>query len=159
MSKIVVIKRAARGGEIGLFPVDGRGQEVVGRIALGKEVTSEVKQARNTRQLRLFWVIVDFVATHCPMFEGRMKEDIADAIKVATGHTKKLIDVGDGHVHVIPRSIGETNMTQEDFDEFFTAACLVIADRWMPQGTLPASIRAELVALIDGPHMVGSKVA
>lgn len=159
MTKIILKHREARAGELGLFPVDTRGADTTAKIKPGSEVTADVRRARNTRQLRLFWVIVDFVAMHCPLFEGRTEDDIADAVKVATGHVRKFISADTGEVFYVTKSIAETKLEQEEFEDFFNKACLVIATRWMPDGTAPDDVRRELLAMIDGPGAIGSKVA
>jgi len=159
VTKIVVKHREAKAGEVGLFPVDQRGFEVTSRIKLGREVTCDVRKARNTRQLRLFWVIVDFVAMHCPMFEGKVTDDIAETLKVATGLVRKLVRADTGEVFYVVRSIAEKNLEQDKFDEFFRCACDVIANRWMASGTTPEDVRKELLLMVDGPGAIGSRVA
>jgi hypothetical protein len=159
MPKIILKRREARAGEIGLFPADARADEVCAKIKLGNEATADVRNARNTRQLKLFWVIVDFVSEHCELFEGRVKDDIAEALKIATGLVRRCIDIETGEVTNIVRSIAEDKLEQATFDDFFQKACLVIAQRWMPAGTTPESVRAELLAKIDGPGAIGSRVA
>lgn len=159
MTKIILKRREARAGEIGLFPTDARSDEVLGKIKIGHDAKCDVSNARNTRQLRLFWVIVDFVSEHCDVFEGRVKDDVAEALKIATGLVRRCIDIETGEVTNVVRSIAEDKLNQTDFDEFFQKACIVVAQRWMPAGTTPESIRAELLAMIDGPGAIGSKVA
>jgi hypothetical protein len=159
--KTILKLRPARPGEIGLFPDDARGFEVFNKLKnrVGKDVKTDVSFARNTRQLRLFWVIVDFVEQHCDLFEDVVQDNIAEALKIATGLVRNCIDIKTGEVTTVVRSMAEDKLDQETFDEFFQKACRVIAERWMPAGTTPESVRAELLRKIDGPRAIGSRVA
>lgn len=159
MTEAIFRYREARAGELGLFPVDEEGADLVGKIKVGKEVGCDVIQRRNPKHHRLFFAIVKFLQLHSDRFDETPIPKIKDAIKLATGLADTFIDAQTGQTYYVLRSISFAAMDQGAFNEFFDDACGVIAKRWMPAGTTVESVRKELLSMIDGPGALGSKVA
>lgn len=159
MTEIILRHREARAGELGLFVVDEQGAEVVHKIKVGRDVKCDVIQSRHPKHHRLYWKIVQFVSLHCPIFENVPLDKIHVALKVATGLVDTVINAETGETFYVLRSISWASMDQTEFDPWFSEAVKVIAKRWMPVGTTVESVRAELLALIDGPGAIGSRVA
>lgn len=159
MTEVILRKRASRSGEVGLFPVDDEGGELLAKIKDGRDVGCDVIQRRNPRHHRALFNIIRFVQTHSPTMADVPTEHLRTALKIATGLVDNFIDTESGRSVLIPRSMSFAAMDQTEFNEFFDQACKVIAHRWMPAGTTPEDVRAELILLIDGPHAIGSRVA
>lgn len=159
MTDIILRHREARAGELGLFPVDEQGADVVGKIKTGRDVRADVKQSRHPKHHRLYWQIIKFISMHCPLFENVARDRIHVALKVATGLVDTVINAETGETFYVLRSISWAAMDQTKFEPWFDDACRVIAHRWMPTNTTPESVRAELLALVDGPAAIGSRVA
>jgi hypothetical protein len=159
MTEVILKHRAARAGETGLFAVDEQGSEVLHKIKLGSDVGCDVKRRRHPRHHRLYWKIIQFIQLHCPLFENVPLDKIHVALKVATGLVDTTINIETGEPFYVLRSIAWGAMDQSEFEPWFNDAVNVIAKRWMPPGTTAESVRAELLAMIDGPGKVGSKVA
>lgn len=159
MTEIILRKREARAGEVGLFPVDAEADEVLGKVKNGRDVGCDVKQRRNPLHHRLFFAIIRFLQLHAPIFESAPTDKIKDAVKLATGLADTFIDSETGQTYYVLRSISFAAMDQTAFNAFFDEAVRVIASRWMPAGTAPEDVRKELLAMIDGPGAIGSKVA
>jgi hypothetical protein len=137
-----------------LVPVDQEGLDILSRLRDERDVTVEIKQARNPRHHRLFFAILKFIVEHTDQFDGI--EQAKTAIKVACGEVDPFIDPGTGKTFWITRSINWSAMDQTRFSAFFDRACWVIANRWMPEGTTPESVRAEIEAMIEPSHMRGA---
>jgi hypothetical protein len=152
LSEAIFQKRPPRySGEVGLFPVDEDGVELLHRkIKDGKQVAVAVTQRRNPRHHRLYFAILKFLSEHTETFAGRDPEIISTAVKLATGLVKTFVDVETGRPVMVPLSISWGAMDQTRFNEFFDRACDVIANRWMPAGTTSDAVRDELLAMVDG---------
>jgi len=93
------------------------------------------------------------------VFENVPIEKIKDAVKLATGLADTFVDAETGKTYYVLRSMSFASLDQAAFNSFFDEACMVIANRWMPAGTTPEDVRKELLAMVDGPGALGSKVA
>jgi hypothetical protein len=161
MTEVILRKRAARAGEIGLFAVDDDGADLLRKIKDNRDVGADVIQRRNPRHHRLYWACVKFTAMHAPRFEGVSLNKVHVALKLATGFVDTFVDAETGDTCYVPRSTSFAAMDQTEFNAFFDDACRVIACRWMPAGTTAEDVRAELIEMVDGPHAaaLGSKIA
>jgi hypothetical protein len=159
MSEVILRFRAARAGELGLFPVDDEGADLWQRLKVNRDVGAEVKQRRNPRHHRLFFGMLKFVKEHCETFERASLDQIKDALKLATGLVDTFVDQRTGETYYVLKSISFAAMDQATFSQWFEAATDVIAERWMPAGTTPDDVRKELFRLVDGPQAIGERVA
>jgi hypothetical protein len=152
-------KRVAHAGEVGLFPVDEESYDTLARIKHNRDVGCSVVQRRNPRHHRLFFAILKFVQMHSPILGFAPIEHLKNAVKLATGLYTTYIDTETGEVSRVLRSISFAAMDQTEFAPWFDEACRVIATRWMPVGTTPASVREELIRMVDGPHALPMEAA
>jgi hypothetical protein len=152
MTEVIMRKRVAHAGEVGLFPVDEESYDTLARIKHNRDVGCSVVQRRNPRHHRLFFAVLKFVQMHSPVMFGVPVDYLKTAVKLATGLCDTFIDQRTGEVYRVPRSIAFAAMDQTEFAPWFDEACRVIAQRWMPAGTTPASVRDELIRMVDGPH-------
>jgi hypothetical protein len=159
MTEIILRKRVARAGEIGLFSVDDEGYELISKLKDGRDVGADIVQRRNPRHHRLFFAICKFVQIHSPLMSDQSIEEIKDALKLATGHVTRYVDADTAQTFYVCKSISWSAMDQTAFNQFFDDACRVVANRWMPAGTTPEDVRRELILLVDGPNAIGERVA
>lgn len=137
-----------------LVPVDDEGRQIMSGIANGRDVLVEVKNARNPRQHRLLFAMLNFCLQHSIIPDtGEVRFDnikqVLLALKVATGEVDTYIDADNGRAFFIPRSISFASMDQSAFNDFFDRAIYVIAERWMPYGTTETAVRTEILMMID----------
>lgn len=142
-----------------LVPVDDEGFDALAKVKDGRDVTVEFKQSRNTRHHRLVFAIFKFVKMHSDTMADASIEQIKTAIKLATGHVETFVDCQTGKTVCVPRSIAFEAMDQLEFNQFFDAACAVVANRWLPEGVTPEDVRRELIEMVDGKHALGERVA
>lgn len=133
--------------------------EALETIKQGREVLLSFRVPRNIRHHKLFFAILKFLQYHSHRFENVPIERIKDAVKLATGLADTFIDAETGKTYYVLRSISFAAMSQDEFRVFFDDACRVIASRWMPPNTTAESVRTELLAMVDGPGAIGSRVA
>jgi len=159
MTEAIFRYREARQGELGLFPVDTEGAEMLHGTKEGKDVAVEVRARRNPRHHRLFFAILKFLQMHAERFEETPIEKIKDAVKLATGLADTFLDAETGKTYYVLRSISFASMDQGSFNSFFDEATKVMASRWMPAGTTAESVRKELFEMVDGPAAIGTRAA
>lgn len=155
MTEIILRKRAARAGEIGLFSVDDEGAELIHKLKDGRDVGADVVQRRNPRHHRLAFALFKFVKMHCELFSDASIEEIKDAVKLATGWVRRYVDADTCQVFYVCKSISWAACDQTEFNQFFDAAVNVITRKWMPLGTLSEDVRRELLLMVDGEHAIG----
>lgn|SRR5262249_32582663 len=150
MTEIILRKRVARAGEVGLFSVDDEGYEIIAKLPHNRDVGCEVIQRRNPRHHRLFFAILKFVEMHSPVMANVPLDRLRVAVKLATGLVDTFVDHTTGELVSVPRSIAWAAMDQTEFARWFDSACVVISKRWMPEGTTAESVRDELIRMVDG---------
>lgn len=159
MTEIIVRKVRLPDGRPALVPVDDEGYELIHKLKDGRDVGADVVQRRNPRHHRLFFAICKFIQMHSPLMGEQSIEEIKDALKLATGHVTRRVDTDTAQTFYVCKSISWSAMDQTAFNQFFDAACKVVADRWMPAGTTPDDVRRELILMVDGPQAIGERVA
>jgi hypothetical protein len=159
VTEIILRKRAARAGEVGLFSVDDEGAELIGRLKNNRDVGADIIQRRNPRQHRLFFAILQFVKMHCPIWADEPIEEIRYHVKMRCGLVDRHIDMETARVTYREQSMSFAAMDQTKFNAFFQNACDLIAQRWMPPGTTPEDVRRELILMVDGEHALERRSA
>jgi hypothetical protein len=122
-------------------PVGAESVEVLRSYKDGDEFISETRGARNIKQLKLFWALVDLVVDATDKTKTDVKKSLATDLK----YIDIWVDM-QGNTHVEPQSISPEKMTQAVFNDFFKSATQVIAG-WLE--TSPNAIRerhAEMMA-------------
>lgn len=134
-----------RGGT--LVPTTPDAEQALRAVRDGREVMVALRPPRNIKHHRLLFAMLNFVIEHSDTFENK---DLAlIGLKIACGLVDPYIDPGTGKTFFVPRSIAFESMSQDEFNGFFDRACFVVAERWMPSGTTPESVRAEILAMIE----------
>jgi hypothetical protein len=152
MRKVVLVNGPA------LVPVDDEGRALLERIKTNRDVGVTVTAHRNPRHHRLYWAMLKFIRDHTDTFEGKDLKIISTAVKLATGLVDSFVNQNTGETVLVPKSIAFAAMDQMRFNQFFDAACITIANRWMSPGSTPDDVRRELIEMVDGPHAVGERV-
>jgi hypothetical protein len=152
-------KIACRKNGKSLTPVDDEGLEVLARLKEGRDVMVDVVASRNIRHHRLFFGALRFIQLHSPNMCRVPIQKMRGILLIATGHCDTIVDAETGKVGYMPHSMSFASMDQSEFNQFFDAACTIIAHRWMPLGTTPQAVRDELIELVDGPHAVERRSA
>lgn len=123
-----------------LFPADDESVEEMSRIPRGVLVHVTVRQPRNGRQHRLWWLLVHRIADAV----GCDPEVLADHIKVRVGHVRTVHTPG-GTYHY-PASISFAAMDQTEFDRFFSRCVDVIVTDW---GIKRPDVLAQVAELLE----------
>lgn len=124
----------------GLRPVDDKAREDLSKVKLGKSVLCEVKQARNPAQHRLYWGLIGLL--HPNQSRYATQEQLSNAMKCAVGWCDE-IELKDGRIMAIPKSISFANMPQSEFAEFFDKIMDLATTRIIP-GLDKGALRTEL---------------
>ena len=144
MTRAVFIKR---GGS--LIPAEEEATDLLAKIAEGKEVVVEVRQARNIRAHRLYWALMGLLADNVDWIPH--KEAASTMVKIATHEVDTIIDGRTGEIFYEPRSINWESMEQGRFGRFLDRALHVITTKWLT-GNDAEELRAQIFDMIDGPE-------
>lgn len=127
----------------GLIPTDAESWAVLAKVPFGKLVYVEVKQPRNGRHLRWFWVITTRIASAI----GCNVDALASHLKVRTGHVN-IIKTKDG-IKEYPASISYASMPDESKFQDFTNRCVqvIVEDLGMKRPDVLDAIKD----VLDGP--------
>ena len=128
-----------------LFPNSERAERIIREFPFNKPVLLEARSARNPAHHDLFFAILDRVVAATGRFPN--SDALNKALKFQLGLTDEWIDL-DGVVHIEPGSIAWSAMRQEEFNEFFQAAMLIIAEYFY--GDMPEAAIAEVEEMIAG---------
>lgn len=129
----------------GLIPCDEQAQDELRRVPIGKPVLVEIKAARNPRQHRLCFAMLNVIAE---AGEFPSTDAALFALKIATGHVEEIrMDKDGSDVRLVPKSISYANMPQNSFAEWFDSAVKVIVTKWLPRMT-EEQLRKELEEMV-----------
>ena len=101
----------------GFAPADRNAQDIMMRYPVGATLQADIKKARNVKQHRLYWTLVN---TICDNLNNVKPETLHALIKLRTGHVE-VIKTEQGIVEV-PGSISFHAMDQGEFAAFFNRA-------------------------------------
>jgi len=129
-----------------LVPTSKAGQLAIEKLKFGALYKIEPKQPRNSKQHRLFWAFVTYVAEALndgPAGAIWTAENVKDDLLVATGRTRNRPmtrverarhNVPDGAVAVVARpvSISFVSMSGDEFSAFMDDAMAYVRDQLAP---------------------------
>lgn len=109
MAKIIMQKKQ----DLSLKPVYNNDIEKIKKLKNGSFVMIEIKQARNPKQHRLLFALLQCVLAQQEKYKSI--DDLLDDLKISLGYyTKKIIN---NHVVIKPKSISFANMDNIEFTE------------------------------------------
>jgi hypothetical protein len=128
-----------------LRPVDQMGIDAIAKLKEGEQVTVECKRARNGKQHRLYWALMNLIYGQQSRYATL--EQMSNAIKCAVGYCDEIETKG-GKVLVIPKSIAFHAMPQDQFAEFFDRVLELVTTKILPNVS-DADLRAELELMVS----------
>lgn len=129
-----------------LRPADEAGEAALRAIGQGELVFVEIKKSRNIKHHRMFWALMSLVHQNMDAERYPTVEDLVAAVKIAAGHRTR-IELPNGIVGFIPKSIAFHKMDQTAFSEFYDSVCDLIAKHFMP-GVTSAELKNEVALMI-----------
>ncbi len=110
----------------GLHPQDTRAQLIMSNLDVGSRVLVHVHKARYVEHHRLAWAVLSKIGDAV----GLPAENILMWLKYETGRAD-VIQFPDGRVSGHPQSINFESMSQQDFQQFWRDATVVIQEKIM----------------------------
>lgn len=111
-------------------PVDPRSAEIWADLPRGKVLRAKVQQPRNVQHHRKLFALLGVVFPHQEHYAT--VEGLLDGIKLATGHTREVVNAETGEHHLSPASIAFDKMDQDAFEQFYDRAVDLICRRIIP---------------------------
>lgn len=127
----------------GLVPGDPATAELVSRYKAGQPLRVKMTGARNVRQHRLYWSLVQKIASAV----GLPADTVSSVLKIKAGCVDHFTGK-DGAVMTWPKSIAFSQMDQAEFAEFFERALEVVLREWLP-GMKRAELKREIEAMLN----------
>jgi hypothetical protein len=123
-----------------LRPLDAESAAVLSKLRIGKPLKIDVRQPRNSKHHRLYWVLCTRIANSV----GAEPENISDVLKIETGHCVTVKTAKD--TYRLPRSISFAAMDQSAFGQFFERCIQIIQTQW---GIRKPDLMRELADILE----------
>ncbi|MGI9345529.1 MAG: hypothetical protein ACR2PW_04610 [Gammaproteobacteria bacterium] len=128
----------------GLFPVDSKGLEKMGRFADGVIVRIlPPTQPRNIGHHRKYWALCQLIADNSQVENAEL---VSDVLKVKTGHSH-FVETKSGEGLTFPKSISFAAMDQGAFDDFWDSCVKYVVTELLP-GVQRADLEREIEDMI-----------
>lgn len=108
-----------------LRPYGAESASVFSKLAFGKVVQVEVKQPRNGKFHRKYWLLCSRIGDAV----GVDPENVSDLLKIETGHCAIVRSKTHGELR-LPRSISYAAMDNAAFSDFWDKCIQVICSTW-----------------------------
>jgi hypothetical protein len=116
------------------------------------EMRVTLNGARNPKQHRLFFALVNILAEQDPQYNGNVIRARHDILRTM-GHVDYEVDrFGTAHVNV--KSMAYSAMTQAEFNELFQGSVNLVCD-WL--GTAPSDIRNQVNEMVGDKRYEGMR--
>lgn len=113
--------------------VDKRGK--MGRF----QIRAQIAQVRSLPQLRLYWPWIRKVAENS--HHNISEKLLHNMLLTACGYTEPYITI-EGDMHLIPSSVAMDQMGQEEFEQYFESAQLIVSQKILPGVDLKTLMKA-----------------
>lgn len=144
MVEIVLKKRIAKAGEIGLFCDAEPFREEWESLKLDTEIKAECTTPANLKYLRFFWALAGKVADNSPE-EFLDKQDAADRILIAARHCKMIHDRLRDKAEVRAKSI--SGLSGDTWIRLLRRVTHVVLTQYLP-GVEESELKAEIEKMI-----------
>ncbi len=124
------------------------------RVPANRDVLVKITSHRNMKLFRLLWVLASKVADACDHLHDR--EDAMDELKIRVRYVKYITNPLTGEVRIVPKSLSK--LDGPGLSRLADRMIYVICRDIVP-GLSEASLRAEIMAMIDGPNSNSSQPA
>jgi hypothetical protein len=146
----ILMRKGAMIDATALFASDKRAEDALAAIPFGETVAIEIHRSRSNPQNRLYWAIVEYVA------EGagyNNKDDLHKTLLVSLGRYDVVRVIGgpfNGKTIACPQSTAFSALSQDEFQEYFDAAIMLIC-----RDIIPGTDSGDLVREVE--MMLGPK--
>lgn len=143
-TELVLTKRVAKAGEIGLFCDSQVFEEEWLSLPRDKEIKAECTVPANLKYLKFFWALCDKVAENSPS-EFLDKDDAKERILVASRHCKMVYDHLRDKSEIKPKSIA--GLSGDNWLRLLRRVTHVVITQYLP-GVEESALKAEIEKMI-----------
>jgi len=112
-----------------LRPMDEAGEELLRSLPGGAIVRVSMQRPRNVLHHRKFFALLNLVLSNQERYTST--DELLDAIKIGVGHVR-LVQMPNGTIHKVPKSISFTSMDQPTFEKFYNDVADIIVKHFLP---------------------------
>jgi hypothetical protein len=129
----------------GLAPADERAAEQLRRVALDARVRVTLHRPRNMKLHARYWVLCDLVSHHHQTL--RTKDQVDAALRILAGHADVIVSATTGEIYQVPKSLKLSELSGEEFEEFYRRACDAAVEHLLP-GVSLREVQDEVLRLV-----------
>jgi hypothetical protein len=143
MVELILVKRAARAGEIGLFCDAQPYEDDWSSLKIGSEVKAECTNPHNLKYLKFFWALATKVAENCDFLID--KDDAKERILLEARHFKTVFDPLRNRAEVKAKSIA--GLSGDTWLRLLRRCTYVVITKFLP-GMEENELKAEIEKMI-----------
>lgn len=145
MVEVVLVKRRAKAGEVGLFLDNQVFEEEWTSLPLDTEVKAECTVPANLKYLKFYWALVGKIVENSPEDRFLDKESCSDELKLAARHFKAVHDPLRGKTELKPRSIA--NLSADTWIRLLRRCTHIVITQYLP-GMEESALKAEIEKML-----------
>ena len=141
-TELILIKRKAREGEIGLFVDSPVFDEEWSSLPMGQDIKAECTVPYNIRYLKFFWALVSKVLDNTPEWRFLDKEDAKQHLLLEARHYKPVYDERTGKCELRAKSVA--GLSADTWLRLLKRCTHVVITKYLPgmeENVLKAEIR------------------
>lgn len=143
MTELILRKRAARAGEMGLFCESPIWDEAFSSITIGAEVKAIVTVPSNLKYLKFFWALCDRLADNCEWIID--KDDAKDKLLLEARHAEYFYDHVRDRSEIRSKSIA--GLSSDKWIRLLRRCSYAVTTKFVP-GMCENSLTAEIETMI-----------
>lgn len=146
MVEIILRKRKAHAGEVGLF-LDSSGvfDEEWSSLPHDVDIKAECTVPANLKYLKFYWALVGKIVDNSPEYRFLDKESCSDELKLQARHYKAVHDPLRGKTELKPRSIA--NLSADTWIRLLRRCTHIVITQYLP-GMEEGALKAEIEAML-----------
>jgi hypothetical protein len=143
MAEIILVKRKAREGEIGLFLETPVFQEEMDSLPQGVEIKAECTVPSNLKYLKFYWALMTLLCDNTEAFID--KRDASNRVLLEARHYKIVQEPLTGRTEIKPRSV--SGLSADAWLRLLARATHVVITQFMP-GMSEGLLKDEIARMI-----------
>lgn len=146
MVEVILVKRRAKAGEVGLF-LDSSGvfDEEWSSLPHDVDIKAECTVPANLKYLRFFWALVGKIVDNSPEDRFLDKEECGNELKLAARHYKAVTDHLRNKTELKPKSV--SNLSADTWIRLLRRCTHVVITQYLP-GMEESALKAEIEKML-----------
>lgn len=145
MVEVILVKRRAKAGEVGLFLDNQVFEEEWSSLPLDTEVKAECTVPANLKYLKFFWALVGKIVDNSPDDRWLDKEDCSNELRLQARHYKAIHDPLRGKTELKPKSV--SGLSADTWIRLLRRCTHIVITQYLP-GMEESALKAEIEKML-----------